>query len=318
MNTPLLILTLTLHLISGDCRAPNFGSPGNTLNVSCHYAAKYANMQKHFCKVMEDGQCSMRVSSRENISDTTQNHSRFSLTDYPQQMNFTVRLSHLRAEDTGVYLCGAQNPEPPFNRVLVGDETHIIVNPVIGHKGDEAKLRCPYEVGHQTYLKYLSRGECASTGYVLIKTELRRQARASQGRFSLQDEREGRVFSVTISNLTAEDSGKYCCGIETLDNDVLIELLLTVALASTSPSHTSGPYTSRPSLHSLPAITAEYLAGSAVVMSVLRVVVMLLFALGVAVFFRCRRTQPPQVLRVTQVPEDSSQNHADPIYQELD
>lgn len=105
------------------------------------------------------------------------------------------------------------------------------VNPVIGYMGGEAKLRCPYDVGYQNYLKYLSRGGCSSSGGdVPIKTQIRRHTQASQGRFSLQDERMARVFTVTISNLTAKDSGNYCCGIETLNDNVLLEVILTVTL----------------------------------------------------------------------------------------
>lgn len=107
------------------------------------------------------------------------------------------------------------------------------VNPVIGYVGGEAKIRCPYDIGHQTDLKYLSRGECSSSaGDVPIKTQISRHTQATQGRFSLKDERMARVFTVTISNLTAADSGKYCCGIETLDDNVLLEVLLTVSIGT--------------------------------------------------------------------------------------
>lgn len=105
------------------------------------------------------------------------------------------------------------------------------MNPVIGCVGGEAKLRCPYDVGYHKDLKYLSRGGCSSrSGDVPIKMQIRRHTQVTQGRFFLQDERMARVFTVIISNLTAEDSGKYCCGIETLDNKALLEVVLTVTI----------------------------------------------------------------------------------------
>lgn len=67
----------------------------------------------------------MLVSSQDNITESTQNW--FTLTDNQQDGFFTVHLNNLTGEDTGVYLCGGQNPSPPFNKVLlVGGEARII------------------------------------------------------------------------------------------------------------------------------------------------------------------------------------------------
>lgn len=270
------------------------GSPTSSLDVRCHYTKEYTNRGKHFCKVMEDGLCNMLVSSQDNITQSTQN--RYTLTDNQQDGFFTVHLNNLIGEDTGVYLCGGQNPSPPFNKVLlVGGEARIIVNPVIGCVGGKAKLRCPYEVGYQNDLKYLSRGGCFSgRGDVPIKMQKRHHTQVTQGRFSLQDERMARVFTVIISNLTAEDSGKYCCGIKTLDNKVLLEVILTVTKASTSPSFTpvkdKAPFASTPPMPS--AVTTKHAsctADTALVLSVLRVVAMLLFAVAVTLFFKYRK-----------------------------
>lgn len=50
----------------------------------------------------------------------------------------------------------------------------------------------------------------------------------ANGRFSLTDETSAGVFTVNISSLTEEDSGKYWCGEETSGSFVFTEVHLNV------------------------------------------------------------------------------------------
>ncbi|KAL2086215.1 hypothetical protein ACEWY4_017274 [Coilia grayii] len=87
---------------------------------------------------------------------------------------------------------------------------------VEGLVGGRAVVRCPYPRGYGRAQKYLCRGDCSP----LLSKDLPVQTAAGQtwaktGRFSLHDNTTARVFTVTITGLTAKDSGKYWCGVQT-------------------------------------------------------------------------------------------------------
>ncbi|XP_062395595.1 CMRF35-like molecule 9 [Sardina pilchardus] len=95
-----------------------------------------------------------------------------------------------------------------------GSGVHAI--DVTGYVGDEAVFRCPYVSGYEEHYKYLCRGSCPIIGHkdIPIETEAG-QTKAITGRFSLHDDTTAGVFTVTITGLTAKDSGQYWCGIKT-------------------------------------------------------------------------------------------------------
>ena len=103
---------------------------------------------------------------------------------------------------------------------------------VTGYVGGSALIRCPYDKGYEGYPKYLCRGSCSVRGRKdsLVRTEAS-QTKAVNGRFSLHDDTTARVFTVTITGLTAKDSGKYWCSITTGfgRNDVFTEVALKVS-----------------------------------------------------------------------------------------
>src|SRR4029434_7368930 len=78
---------------------------------------------------------------------------------------------------------------------------------VTGHVGGSALIRCPYDKGYEEYSKYLCRGSCPVMGGkdIPVRTEAG-QTKAVNGRFSLHDDTTARVFTVTITGLTAKDS----------------------------------------------------------------------------------------------------------------
>ena len=80
----------------------------------------------------------------------------------------------------------------------------------IGYEGGEVEFKCTYAHGFQTKAKYFYKKDAASTS-VLIQTE-EGQTSSVNGRVSLQDATNARGFTVTLRELTAEDSGKYSCG----------------------------------------------------------------------------------------------------------
>ncbi|XP_038828904.1 CMRF35-like molecule 5 isoform X1 [Salvelinus namaycush] len=164
-------------------------------------------------------------------------------------------------------------------------------------EGGNAHTECPYDRGYETYQKYLSKGLYRDR-VVVIQTQ--NPAWTHQGRYSLYDDTERRVFTVNITNLILEDADTYWCGVNTWGHDEPTEVRLTVvrALSLTAPVPPKpGPVTSRPLLsttHQSTNITKATDSSNSttgdVMFSVVGLgVVLLLLGLLLFMFFRQRR-----------------------------
>ncbi|XP_041961239.1 CMRF35-like molecule 1 isoform X1 [Alosa sapidissima] len=118
---------------------------------------------------------------------------------------------------------------------------------VTGYVGKSAVIRCPYDRGYEEYSKYLCRGSCRLGGKDKKVETKAGQTKAINGRFSLHDDTTAGVFTVTITGLTAEDSGQYWCGVKTGVGryDVFTEVELNVKkvpppspMSTTTEDHT--------------------------------------------------------------------------------
>ena len=105
---------------------------------------------------------------------------------------------------------------------------------VIGYAGGNVEIRCPYAEGYEGRSKYLCRGSCPASWIfhnkdIPVQT-LQGQTQAIHGRFTLDDDTTARVFTVTITGLTAKDSGRYWCAVKTGfgAGDEYTEMLLEV------------------------------------------------------------------------------------------
>ncbi|XP_071003822.1 CMRF35-like molecule 5 [Oncorhynchus clarkii lewisi] len=87
--------------------------------------------------------------------------------------------------------------------------------------------------------KYFCKGTCSGRD---ILVETKRSKNVTQGRYSIEDNRDG-VFYVTIKNLMKSDSGTYWCGVERSGLDTYQEVNLTVTDAP--PTSTTSTVTSR-------------------------------------------------------------------------
>ncbi|XP_026101433.1 CMRF35-like molecule 3 [Carassius auratus] len=96
---------------------------------------------------------------------------------------------------------------------------------VTGHRGERIDIRCRYESGYKSNSKYLCKGECVF-GFknIVVKSG----SPAKDKRFSLTDDKRTRVFTVSITDLRTEDTGRYWCGVERTLADVYTEIMLLV------------------------------------------------------------------------------------------
>ena len=91
---------------------------------------------------------------------------------------------------------------------LVSARLHIFT----GAEGGRGSISC--YLHHPNTTKYFCKEECEGDG-ILVKTE---DIRAQNGRFSTEYRRESSgigVLTVTITNLTMSDAGRYRCGFGT-------------------------------------------------------------------------------------------------------
>uniref|UniRef100_A0A4W5K7K6 Immunoglobulin domain-containing protein n=1 Tax=Hucho hucho TaxID=62062 RepID=A0A4W5K7K6_9TELE len=95
-------------------------------------------------------------------------------------------------------------------------------------EGGNAHIECPYDRGYETNQKYLSKGSYRDSVVVIQTQKHQHPAWIHQGRYSLYDNTERRVFTVTITNLILEDADIYWCGVSTWGHDQPTEVRLTV------------------------------------------------------------------------------------------
>lgn len=98
----------------------------------------------------------------------------------------------------------------------------------IGYEGGDVTFRCTYAQGFQNKEKYFFKKDAASSDH-LVETKNGETSNV-KGRASLQDNTNSRVFTVTLQDLTAADTGKYSCGMKKgeKENDHLSERRLVV------------------------------------------------------------------------------------------
>ncbi|XP_034150353.1 CMRF35-like molecule 3 [Esox lucius] len=124
-----------------------------------------------------------------------------------------------------------------------------------GQEGGSTSIECPYDQGWETYTKYFYKGIWAHRVPVIQSNQP--SSWTSNGRYSLYDDRERRVFTVIISNLTLQDTDTYWCLIGGWGFDPNTEVKITVDRAPSPPPLPAPPltpksfsFTSRP-LHSV-------------------------------------------------------------------
>ncbi|XP_016120243.1 CMRF35-like molecule 6, partial [Sinocyclocheilus grahami] len=130
-------------------------------------------------------------------------------------------MTELRAEDAGKYWCAVKDA---FNLPI---ELMIITKDAVTHEasvGGSASISCKH-IRNQAQ-RLFCRGDqlniCVRDG-VHVSSNNR-----TNGRFSLTEETSAGVFTVKISNLRAEDSGKYWCAEESSGSFIFTEVQLHV------------------------------------------------------------------------------------------
>ncbi|XP_040605781.1 CMRF35-like molecule 9 isoform X2 [Mesocricetus auratus] len=118
--------------------------------------------------------------------------------------------------------------------VLPGYEALKGPREISGFEGDSVSLQCTYEKKVRTHRKYW----CREGGFMLSRCSdivySSQNQEVARGRMSIRDTPRELSMTVTMRDLTLEDSGKYWCGIDRLGLDESFEVSLTVFPATRS------------------------------------------------------------------------------------
>ncbi len=219
---------------------------GDSVEIRCPYDDKYSTEIKRLCK----GKCFTQDAQNIIQSDEAHvNKPKTSVKDDTELNLFIVTMTDLRAEDAGKYWCSVKDVfNLPIELMIIMKDSkavylgifsmfliHLLSNSsclmlcssAVTHKASvegSASISCKHIRNHNQ--RFFCRGDqpnvCFRDG-VRVSSSNR-----LIGRFSLTEETSAGVFTVKISDLRAEDSGKYWCGEESSGSFIFTEVQLHV------------------------------------------------------------------------------------------
>ncbi|XP_040092302.1 CMRF35-like molecule 5 [Oryx dammah] len=98
---------------------------------------------------------------------------------------------------------------------------------VRGVEQDSLTVRCRYNPGYETYVKWWCRGADWSSCRFVVKTT-GSEKEVKKGRVSIKDNWKDRSFTVTMEKLRLDDSDTYRCGIERVGSDLADHVDVTI------------------------------------------------------------------------------------------
>ncbi|XP_065765933.1 CMRF35-like molecule 5 [Muntiacus reevesi] len=124
---------------------------------------------------------------------------------------------------------------------------------VRGVEQESLTVRCRYDPGYESYVKWWCRGADRGSCRIVVKTT-GSEKEVKKGRVSIRDNWKDRSFTVTMEKLRLNDSDTYWCGIERSGPDLGYRIEVTIDPAPTVSIPT--PATSTPATSSANMLTA--------------------------------------------------------------
>ncbi|KAG8015199.1 Meteorin-like protein [Nibea albiflora] len=195
-----------------------------SVSFGCPYESQYKNNLKYICRGNQRSTCLQQAV----VTSDKQQNGQFRLTDDKGSRKFTVTITSLTQGDSGSYLCDAALFHPVVFIVLPILILIIILGIVYRYKCHEV-TRAEVTMGRNR-TKSAEEEEDVQHEYenqdvvVHLKQQTSKPQRSyshyddaeiKKGRYSIHDDKEKRVFTATISDLSLTDAGKYLCGVST-------------------------------------------------------------------------------------------------------
>uniref|UniRef100_A0A4W5PX29 Ig-like domain-containing protein n=1 Tax=Hucho hucho TaxID=62062 RepID=A0A4W5PX29_9TELE len=178
------------------------GYSGGTVIIYCHYYIGERSNEKYFCMGQNSWSCTDQIKT--GLKNTWQHSGRFSLYDNTGGNSFKVIIRQLTRQDEETYWCGVDKPNIPDNDCCENHRDDL---------GGEATISCNYPENYENSIKYFCKesNDFKTCVYMIAAY----QTTAKAGRFSVSENSREKSSTVTISDLTEDDTGTYWCGVET-------------------------------------------------------------------------------------------------------
>ncbi|XP_073698627.1 uncharacterized protein [Garra rufa] len=231
---------------------------GESITFHCSHLLADGNI-KYLCR---DSCVDKNIIIQSKTQENPTHKGRYTIND--KGSDFTVTIADLRLSDSGTYICAIERLlidtysyvtlhviEDPLVYIGAGLGALVLIftlvlfifiklrkekrrsstvvdaqTAIVGHRGQQLDIRCPYKSGYETNVKYFCKGKC---NFQNKNIKVKSGSPATDTRFSLTDNKTSRVFTVTITDLRTEDEGQYWCAVRRfLTVDVYSGILLLV------------------------------------------------------------------------------------------
>ncbi|XP_042262220.1 uncharacterized protein LOC121894008 [Thunnus maccoyii] len=181
--------------------------------ITCDYPNEYNSSVKFICKDNNEI-CEEILSTQSSVKS----NGTFTLTD--TNSGFNVSISNVRLQHAGVYWCGVKSNEGSY-RVSLRKIQLEIKNVTITKRsptiGQDFTYWCDYSKNKlMPNNKFICKGEDPSICQPLWNTT---NLDTNTGKFSINNDRARRNITVTVRDITTDDTGTYWCGAENTDNN---------------------------------------------------------------------------------------------------
>ncbi|XP_023965107.2 polymeric immunoglobulin receptor isoform X2 [Chrysemys picta bellii] len=185
---------------------------GGSVTINCAFGTEYGSERKYMCKMGKIG-CSNVIDTYGNVNENYKGRVLLS----PQELagSFSLYITQMRKEDSGVYLCGVgaygEKGESKELDVHVYQETSVPQGPHVinGVIGGSVSVECHYDPRGNYTIKYWCKWR--KNGCNQLITNLASMIDSYEGRIVLHDNPENGTFTVIMNQLTAGDAGYYWC-----------------------------------------------------------------------------------------------------------
>ncbi|NWH92317.1 PIGR protein, partial [Aegithalos caudatus] len=209
--------TVTLTVVEGPGvpEAPElfYVKLRSTWSVSCNFGKDTAEMRRYLCKKEEEG-CRNIIDSHQKIDPDFQGRVLLAFEEPPG--SFSVTVTQMGWEDTGLYYCGAgeygkDNHSKELDVFVYEDKNFPqLKTTVIGKTGSSATFQCLYDPlkksSTRIWCKLRKEG-----GYETIVDNTGYFKYNYEGRVAMFENPENKTVTVILNQLQAKDAGFYWC-----------------------------------------------------------------------------------------------------------
>ncbi|XP_060774468.1 polymeric immunoglobulin receptor-like [Neoarius graeffei] len=289
-------------LLDGGASKKVTGYSGGGVLIKCKYHTEYTPNPKYFCKGSSPG-CSDQIKT--GNKNEWVNSGRFSLFDDTKSAEFRVMIRELTVQDTGTYYCGVDIPTwtDIYTAVELKVKEDLSYEKSISktvHVGGDLNISFKYPESLRSDPKFLCKSRLQQAACFYNESVKESRKFVNEGKFSLYDDGAKQIFTVSIRNVTEQDSGEYWCGAEgagTSDHGykvyfTQINLKATdsrVPVSTLKPKQPSSPSSSSsssssppPSSSSPPSVSLPGFPASTVIPVF---IILLLFLIGISFVF---------------------------------